>query len=260
MRFGRGSTNPHYTTPQHSGIEINDNIKDLGIYMSTSLKFDYHIKTIAAKGQKMAGWALRTFKTRNTRTMLTLLKSIIISQTEYCSPLWSPSDSYNINLLENVQKRFTSKFAKFQTYDMDLQMPICSVSYQERLQMLQLFSLQRRRERYIIMYMYKIIIHMVPNPGFKIEYKRNAFHVTPIQNLRTPAWIQTLRRNSFFVIDPRLYNKLPTHLKQLEDFHIPEKKHSDAFKRKLGRYLTTIPVIPGTLQNSLMKKKGKEIY
>ena len=132
LRFGKTNNMPTYKTSNDTVIYMKENVKDLGVYISQNLKFDYHIKNVVAKGQKMAGWALRTFKTRNVLTMLTLLKSIVISQVEYCCPLWSPMDSYNINLLENVQQNFTSKMSVFQTYNMTLKMPVCTVSYSER--------------------------------------------------------------------------------------------------------------------------------
>ena len=104
------------------------------------------------------------------------------------------------------------------------------------------------------MYMYKIVINLVPNLGFKIDYTRTKLVITPKQNLRAPAWVQILRRNSFFSVGPRLYNKLPQELRQLEDFLVPEKKHTMAFKRKLDEYLSTIPDAPGTQANSLLNK------
>ena len=253
LRFGKINNRPTYKTSNDSIIDIKENVKDLGGYISQNLKFDYHIKNIVAKGNKMAGWALRTFKTRNVLTMLTLLKSIVISQVEYCCPLWSPMDAYNINLLESVQRNFTSKISVFQTYDMTLKMPICTVSYPERLKRLKIYSLQRRRERYIIMYMYKIVIDMVPNPGFQIDYTRNKIIITPKQKLGAKDWIQTIRRNSFFSVGPRLYNSLPQYLRELEDIHTPEKKHTMSFKRRLDKYLVTIPDVPGPKENSLLR-------
>ena len=47
---------------------------------------------MVAKGHKMAGWVLRTFKSRATPVMKTLLQSIIISHVEYASVVWSPTD------------------------------------------------------------------------------------------------------------------------------------------------------------------------
>ena len=50
-------------------------------------------------------------------------------------------------------------------------MTLCNVSHPERLKALKLYSLQRRRERYIIIYMFKIKIGLVPNPDFEPEYR-----------------------------------------------------------------------------------------
>ena len=40
---------------------------------------------------------------------------------------------------------------------------MCFISYSKRLDVLKLYSLQRRRERYDIIYMWKIIEGLVPN-------------------------------------------------------------------------------------------------
>ena len=138
--------------------------------MSEDAKFDLHIKNTVAAGHRTAGWALRTFKTRSWYPMLTLLKPLVVPKVEHCCPLWSPVDSRNINLLESVQCRFTNRFSAFQTYDMNLQMPICTVSYVDRLKCLKIYSLKRRRERFMIQYTYKIVIGLVPNSGLKTEY------------------------------------------------------------------------------------------
>ena len=66
------------------------------------------------------------------------------------------TDSANINRLEDIQRKFTSKFQRFREFDNDLGMTICTTSYEERLKALKLHSLQRRRERYLIIYMFKI--------------------------------------------------------------------------------------------------------
>ena len=59
----------------------------------------------------------------------TLLKSLVRSQVEYCSMLWSPREQHLINLLESVQADFTRKISKYQQYDDVLGMPVCSKSY-----------------------------------------------------------------------------------------------------------------------------------
>ena len=199
----------------------------------------------------MVGWALRVFRTRDTTTMSTLLKSLI-SQVEYGCVIWSPSDARQINLIERVQRKFTSKMGIFQTYDETLNMPVCRVEYHERLRRLNLFSLERRRDRYIIIYIYKIIIGLVPNPGLTITQNiRTGLTVTPKFNRKAPARIQTIRNGSFFVNGPLMYNHLPCHLRAREYILNPTKAHVEKFKRKLDVHLKNIPDLPGTLANSL---------
>ena len=258
MRFGGTTDLPSYRTGTGSFITTHEHVMDLGILISHNLKFDCHIRNVVSKGLKLAGWALRTFRTRNTVTMLTLLKSIVVSQVEYGCPVWSPTDMHNINLLETVQRTFTARFAVFRTYDPGLQMAICTVPYHERLRRLHLYSLQRRRERYLICYVYKIVIHLVPNPGLTWDYTRNNIVVSPrypkqrVNARRVSASLQTLRRNSFFVQGPLLYNKIPKALRELEDIRTPGKEQTKAFKIRLDQFLSTIPDIPGTQWNTLL--------
>ena len=136
-----------YTAPDLTAIAQNNILKDLGVYMAEDMKFQRHINNIVAKGQRMSGWVLRVIKSRHAEHMKTLLKSLIRSQVEYCSVLWSPRDQNLINLIESVQKDFTRKISQFQEYDDVLKMPRCKKDYSERLKELKLYSLERRRER-----------------------------------------------------------------------------------------------------------------
>lgn len=58
----------------------------------------------------------------------------------------------DIQDLEQVQRLFTRRLVGD------------SINYWERLKHLRLYSLQRRRERYIAIYVWKILEGMVPNP------------------------------------------------------------------------------------------------
>ena len=117
-----------YYTPSGESIERKV-VKDLGIHFQAKLTFLHHVVATAAKGHRMAGWALWTFQSRGKQVMLTLLKTLIVSHVEYACVVWSPTDRYCINLLESVQRRFTSKMSCFLTYDEALDMPVCSTDY-----------------------------------------------------------------------------------------------------------------------------------
>ena len=75
---------------------------------------------------------------------------------------------------------------------------------------LKLYSLQRRRERYIIIYIWKITQHMVPNIdgtiGHTIKTRKHPRHGTQCVILyptnRNPA--QSLQENAITVFGPRL--------------------------------------------------------
>ena len=117
ISFGINDFHVSYTTPSGKPIEAKNYIKDLGVIIDNRLTFHQHISSLAAKGNQMARWTLRTFKSRQTHLMTTLLKSLIIPNVEYACVVWSPIDTYHMNLLEGVQRRYTSRFACFQTYD-----------------------------------------------------------------------------------------------------------------------------------------------
>ena len=54
--------------------------------------------------------------------------------------------------LERIQRSFTKYISGMQ-----------NLSYHQRLNALRLYSLQRRRDRYIVIYMWKILENLVPN-------------------------------------------------------------------------------------------------
>ena len=87
--------------------------------------------------------------------MLTIWKGLIQSKLDYCSQLWSPSDQGNISKLESVARHFT---AKVQGMD--------GLDYWERLAALQMYSQERRRERYRIIFLWKVAQGLVlPSPA-----------------------------------------------------------------------------------------------
>ena len=71
-----------------------------------------------------------------------------MSRLDYGFQLWSPYLIKHINMVEKVQ-RFISGMK--------------GLSYPERLTVLKLYSLQHRRKRYIIIYVWTILAGLVPN-------------------------------------------------------------------------------------------------
>ena len=71
--------------------------------------------------------------------MMVILKSLVQPHLDYCSQLWSPSSQGQINKLEGVQKSLVNRI-----WDKVLG----NMNYWEKLKYLRLYSQERRRERY----------------------------------------------------------------------------------------------------------------
>ena len=147
---------------------------------------------------------------------------------EYCSAVWNPLKQADIATLESVQRNFTSRIAG-----------LSELSYYERLKKLNLFSLQRRRERFIIIQMFKIINNLTPNYldfNFFTNERRGLKVKVPPMNCKASQRARSLYDASFGVVGPRLWNTLPKHLTRIS------KK--DPFKSALNKYLANIPDQP----------------
>ena len=77
--------------------------------------FDFHVSGIYKRCSNLSGWILRTFSTRETRTMITLFKSLVLSRLDYASQLWSPHLLKSVYPLEKVRRSFTKHMAGMHT-------------------------------------------------------------------------------------------------------------------------------------------------
>ena len=213
-------------------IEETPRAKDLGIIMTSNGNFEEHINVTVQKAYDMMGWVLRTFITRDRKPMLTLYKSLILARLDYCSALWNPNGSaYLINKIEKVQRVFTRRVNGTE-----------GMNYWDRLKHLRLYSVQRRRERYLIMYVFKIIHGLVPNCGLSFhENPRTGIHaIVPKLNPTSSSQVKSMRSNSFNFVAPTLFNLLPTTMRRVYDVRNP----FDKFKSDLDTLLSDIPDEP----------------
>ena len=123
--------------------------KDLGIYITQDLKWEYHINHLFKVGSQISYQIKRSFKTKNIWTLLKLYLTYIRPKLEYNSPVWSPYLKKDIIKLESIQRSFT-KFICLR----------CSIpfsSYQDRLYKLNLKTLEYRRVIFDLIFLFKII-------------------------------------------------------------------------------------------------------
>ena len=178
----------------------------------------------------MIGWVLRTFKTRDPDPMLVLFRAVVLPHLEYCCQAMSPATLRDIRKLESVQRSFTARLSELR-----------DLNYWQRLERLQLYSLERRRERYLAIYTWKIINGLVPmiEGGEETEGvvadcgRRGKRYVLPKINRRSRVAVQTLLEGSLPVGGPRVFNSLPEPLRGHE-------RSLAVFKRMLDDHLSEV--------------------
>ncbi len=217
-----------YLSSDSNTINATDTVKDLGISMSHDCMFDTHISHISLKCSQLCGWILRTFHARHSLLMMTLFKSLVISRLDYASQLWSPYKLHHINQIEKIQRSFTKHITGIE-----------SMSYCDRLKHLTIYSLQRRRDRYLVIYMWKIAEQLVPNLSPTIDFQKSDRRGRMCYVNSVPAnHLGTLCHNSFRWKATRLFNTIPKHLRDITNCSVL------CFKKKLDIYLKTITDSP----------------
>ena len=176
---------------------------------------------------------------KGNTTMLTLWKTLIMCHLDYCSQLWSPSRAGDIQSLELLQKAYLRRITG-----------MAGKTYWDQLLQLKLYSLERRRERYQMIYTWRIIEGQVPNiQSTPIlthwnDRRGRECKVPPIASSASSS-IKTIRFTSLPVKGPRLFNVLPQHIQNLSGCT------TERFKGEIDRYLASLPdepLIPGLTQ------------
>ena len=238
LRYGTNAelrNSSEYLSDTGDTIKEVDYTRDLGVTMSSDGSFRKHITNVVTSANLMCGWILRTFITRNRIPMLTLWKSLVRSRIDYCCQLWYPTKTGDIQTIEQVQRSFIRKITGMH-----------GLSYWEQLSELSLYSLERRRERYIILYVWRILENLTPNfndpekGGIKVKWNERRGRVCDVPSVsrQAPAAVQRARYSSFAIIGPKLFNSLPREVRNISGCEI------DVFKRKLDKYLKTVPDEP----------------
>ena len=193
-------------SPDNTPIEEKSHLRDLGVEISSDLTFQTHIENTLTAANRLVGWSLRTFRRRSSMVMMTIWKSLIQCKLDYCSQLWSPVDQASISRLESVCRHFTAQIAGLGDLD-----------YWERLTALRMYSQERRRERYRIIFIWKVLQGYVQ--GYNIPSKesprRGRLVVVAQYHCDAPVAVQQAREASISVHGAKLLNLLPRHIRDI---------------------------------------------
>ena len=211
-----------------------DHAEDLRVTLSSNGNFKEHINNVLPTANQLCGWVLRTFNTRKTLSMMTLGKTLFNTfQAGLLLPVVeSIQERGCMQALEQLQIQYIHKISG-----------IHHLTYWQQLKYLSLNSLERRRERYIIMYVWRILERQAPNfdlPGScgiisHWHIRRERYCLVPRVSNQAPSTVQTIRYGSFAVQWPMLFNTLPSELRNMTNYS------SESFKQALDTFLKTTP-------------------
>ena len=157
-------------------------------------------------------------------------KSLILPHQDYCSILWSPVSHKGDKLQQEGPLRSFTKRA----------WGISGQNYWDRLRTFRLTSMERRVERYKVLYLYKIENGLVPNCGLDLydgPDTRSGDSFTTGSLRSNSESIKTKLRDSLKYNGVRIYNAIPRYIRDIKN-DLPE------FKKKLDTFLNKIPDQP----------------
>jgi hypothetical protein len=226
MRYGPNESlkedTLYFTDEMNQVIERFETLRDLGVMVSDDATFDKHIEHVVKKVRQKIGWVLRTFYNRSPMFMKTMWKTLILPHIDYCSQLWCPTKPGNIAKIEKLQRDFFNRIPAMRSLD-----------YWDQLSQMKMLSIQRRLERYRILYIWKILEGKTPNCGIEVkaaEGRQGRRCVVPSMVTSATAAVKTKRDQTFQVHGPQLFNSLPPYLRKitkcpLEDFKAALDQH-----------------------------------
>ena len=211
-------------------ITSSSTVKDLGIFLSSDLKWAQHIDHVYKTASLTSYRILKSFKTTNIWTLLNLYTTYVRPKLEFNSCIWSPYLNKDIERIERIQKSFTRKAC--------LRCNIPFSSYQNRLYLLGIQSLQYRRLTFDLIQIFKII-----NGLSDIKFDNYFIFKQNVHNLRGNT-IKIQLRSSFknskiSQIHHCFFNRVIKYWNLLPDV-IATTPTLNAFKRNLSNFdLTT---------------------
>ena len=137
-------------------LELQDSTKYLGVDLQSSLSWKSHIDRISKKANSMLGFLRRNLRSCKEDTKANAYFTMVRSNLEYCSPVWSPHHQNQVHKVETVQRRA----ARFTTNRYRNTSSVSSM-----LDYLQWESLEARRSKIQLTLFYKVVHDLVVIPA-----------------------------------------------------------------------------------------------
>ena len=108
IHFGHKNSNFEYYFDMHK-IGVSKCEKILGVWLNDKLSFKEHVYEIVNKSSRVCALILNNNKNVDNNMLIKLYKCFVRPVSEYASVVFSPHQISFIDLIENVQRRFTKR-------------------------------------------------------------------------------------------------------------------------------------------------------
>ena len=122
-------------------------VKDLGVMFDVKLKFNVHINKIVVKVLARSNLIIKCFSSHDPKTPFLAFTTYVRPILEYASCMWSPCSFTYVKKVESVQLLFTKRLKG-----------MAELQYSERLAILWAETLELRRLKANLMYIYKLCL------------------------------------------------------------------------------------------------------
>ena len=182
-------------------LELQESTKYLGVDVQSSLSWKHHIDRISKKSNSMLGFLRRNLRSCSEDTKANAYFSMVRSNLEYCSSVWSPHHKDQIRKLEMVQRRAarytTNRFRN-------------TSSVSSMLNHLQWESLESRRSKIQLTLFFNVIHHLIDIPADQyLTLSTSRTRSTHSKRYRRFAPSTESFKFSFFPRTVPLWNSLP---------------------------------------------------
>ena len=144
VHFGFNNTLASYQLNDIS-LVVDKEERDLGVIIQNDLKCTQQCIKVVNTANRVLGMIRRSFMCKDREIILQLYKSLVRPHLEYCVQAWRPHLQKDIDLIEGVQRRATKMISNLK-----------NKSYEERLSILSLTTLETRRVRGDLIEVFKI--------------------------------------------------------------------------------------------------------
>jgi ribonucleases P/MRP protein subunit RPP40 len=201
-----GHNNPHFEYfMQDTKLAVIEEEKDVGVTIHNSLKPARQCQRAAATGLGVLYQLRKNFHYRDRHVFVNLYKQYVRPHLEFATPVWSPWQAADKQVLENVQKKFVNMIAGLQ-----------QGTYEEKCKEIGLETLEERRNVQDMAQAYKMLQgkeKLRRNQLFNhVDGGRTRQDADPLNIKQGPARLE-IRKNFFTQRIVKNWNSIPREIK-----------------------------------------------